>query len=281
VLTFTKIDLLQNYLKLEGSNKNIGFVPTMGALHAGHLSLIQRALAENTLVVCSIFVNPTQFTNADDLDNYPKTLEADKKKLESAGCHVLFSPSVAEMYEVDQQHIDIELGALETVMEGRSRPGHFKGVCTIVYKLFTIVKPTLAYFGNKDFQQVAIVRELIKKTEIPVRLVACDIVREKDGLAMSSRNTRLTTTERKEAPALFKILKKAALLAKSASPEEVIKSTKRSLEILPLVRLDYFEIVDAHSLKPIFTWGDAADIRACIAVYLGNIRLIDNIAIIL
>jgi pantoate--beta-alanine ligase len=283
MLLFYTIEAITKYLKIQNPNTSIGFVPTMGALHLGHISLVEKAFSENNLVVASIFVNPTQFNNVDDLNNYPKSLESDIQKLENAGCHALFLPTTKEMYEVNQDELVIDYGQLENVMEGKSRPGHFKGVSTIVFKLFKVIQPNIAYFGEKDFQQLAIIKALIEDTRLPIKIIGCKIIREKDGLAMSSRNARLTAEERKVAPKIYQALLKAADLSKTQTIPYIKDAVIRQIESTPGMKLDYFEFVNAQTLQPISTWDKTnnTNVRACIAVTIGNIRLIDNIAIIL
>lgn len=257
----------------------IGLVPTMGALHQGHLSLIDRAKNETDLVVCSIFVNPTQFNDPSDLKNYPRTLEEDLKKLIAAGCDVVFIPSVHEMYEVNKDTLTLDLGTLATGMEGASRPGHFAGVVTVVNKLFRIVQPDNSYFGEKDFQQLAIIKYLVKQTGIKTQIKGCAIVREPDGLAMSSRNALLSVEERKEAPLIFKILRQVPEMAKNHTVKEVQNWVLQSINTSSILMVDYFDVVDAETLIRVSEWQNAASVRACIAVKAGRIRLLDNIAI--
>jgi len=254
---------------------SVGLVPTMGALHAGHLELVRTARAENDLVVCSIFVNPTQFNNPDDLTAYPRTLEADCKLLESAGCDIAFAPSVSEMYPAPLD-LRIDFGDLETVMEGAFRPGHFNGVGVVVSKLFNIVQPDRAYFGQKDLQQTIIIKSLVRNLSYPIELRICPTVREADGLALSSRNVRLSPEERAIAPEIFRILTrcKKALLS-GAGVAEALEQAKAEFRNQPAFRLEYIELVDADTLKPIQETGSANAL--CVAAHLGNVRLIDNI----
>lgn len=256
--------------------KTIGFVPTMGALHQGHLSLIEKATQENDIVVSSVFVNPIQFNNKEDLKKYPRNINSDATMLEQHGCDILFAPTTEEMYpeEPDETY---EFGALGNVMEGKFRPGHFNGVATVVHKLFDIVKPNNSYFGEKDFQQLAIIQHLVKQKNIDVNVIGCDIIREKDGLAMSSRNTRLLDDERKIAPRIYEILKQSAEKKATNSVQETILFVKNEIKKISEFQLEYFEIVDSTTLQPITNWEDNTTPRGCIVVYLGNIRLIDNI----
>ncbi len=277
---FEKITELSDFLNSQKIlKKSIGFVPTMGALHEGHLSLIKKAITENDIIVSSIFVNPTQFNDPNDLLNYPRTLESDIEKLQLSGCHILFVPSVDEMYKKDAIEPVIELGHLENVMEGAHRPGHFKGVTTIVYKLFKAVMPNIAYFGMKDFQQLAVIKRLIKQTSLPVSIVGCEIVREPDGLAMSSRNIRLTPSEREAAPFIFKILSEVRTRLNNYSIDEIKQWVIKSIDSNPKMKVDYFEIVDADSLMPVYEKKLNANLQGCIAVKIGKIRLLDNIAL--
>ena len=254
----------------------IGFVPTMGALHEGHLSLVKRAGAENNRVVVSIFVNPTQFNDPNDLRNYPRTLDADLMLLSSCPCDYVFSPDPEEIYpEPDTRKFDF--GSLETVMEGHFRPGHFNGVAQVVSKLFDIVEPDRAYFGRKDFQQYAILSRMCRMLKLKVEMVACDIVREPDGLAMSSRNSLLTKEHREAAPHIYRILKEARADASSCSPEKVKRRVGEKIAVLPLLRIEYFDIVDELTLESITSWKQKGTKVGCIAVFAGAVRLIDNI----
>lgn len=274
---FQKIDDLQVFLNQERQKgKKIGFVPTMGALHKGHISLVERALEETDIVVCSIFVNPIQFNKKDDLDNYPRTFEEDSEKLEKAGCHAIFNPSVEEMYpEPDNRQFDF--GKLEDVMEGKFRPGHFNGVAIVVSKFFDIVVPDKAYFGQKDFQQLTVIKELVKMTNSPVEVVAGETIRETSGLAMSSRNLRLSEDERHEAALIHFALSKAKQMAENNEPLLGIVSKVQSLiKLSPTLELEYFEVVNAETLMPIHELDDTENIVACIAVWLNDVRLIDN-----
>lgn len=258
------------------SGKRIGFVPTMGALHEGHLSLIRQAYAENDVVVASIFVNPIQFNNPEDLQKYPRTFEADCAMLQSAGCHILFYPSVAEMYPEPVTKV-YDFGQLDKVMEGEHRPGHFNGVAIVVHKLFEIVKPSKAYFGLKDFQQLAIVQQLVKNESIPVQIVPCAIVREHDGLAMSSRNVRLGANERAIAPFIYQTLKKAVELSANSTVEAIKQFVYNSFSNQDAFNLEYFSLVDGVTLQDVSSFEPHQFVVGCIAVHLGGVRLIDNI----
>jgi pantoate--beta-alanine ligase len=257
-------------------NQSVGFVPTMGALHEGHMKLLQEAKKENSLVVCSIFVNPIQFNNTQDLKNYPRTFEEDRKKLENAGCDILFHPTVEEMYPEPDNSV-YDFGGLENVLEGKFRPGHFNGVGIVVKKLFEIVEPHRAYFGLKDYQQLVIINKLVKDYDIPVEIIPCPTVRERDGLAMSSRNKLLTPRERKIAPLIYQTLKMVKIQSGYETVSELKNFVIETFVKNKSLKLEYFEIVDMYSLKPIKTWVESHHVIACIAVYLGKVRLIDNI----
>jgi len=277
ILFYKKSELTSHIHDLKKRDKSIGFVPTMGALHQGHLSLIELARNENDLVVASIFVNPTQFDNQEDLLKYPKTLESDLNLLKEAGCHLVFVPTVEEMYteQVEAKHFDF--GGIEFEMEGKFRTGHFDGVATIVNELFKIVRPTIAYFGEKDFQQLQIIKKLVELEELPIIIKGCPIFREKDGLAMSSRNLRLTDEQRKVAPFVYSILTKAKEKFKTQNIEKITKWVENQFNDHSLLNLEYFLIADENSLKPSIHKEISKKYRAFIAVYAGKIRLIDNI----
>ena len=256
--------------------KRVGLVPTMGVLHKGHLSLVERCVRENDICVVSVFVNPTQFNDKHDLETYPRTLEADCALLESAGCDFVFAPSVEEMYpEPDTRTFDF--GTVMQVMEGARRPGHFNGVAQVVSKLFYIVEPDNAYFGEKDFQQIAVIRAMVKQLQIPVQINACPIVREADGLALSSRNTRLTPALRQKAPLIARTLQESKRLAATKSVQEVIDYVVNTLNAEPDLEVEYYEIVDGDSLVSIRDWKDTTYAVGCVTVYCGEVRLIDNI----
>ncbi len=290
-------DLQQAVREAKDKGRQIGLVPTMGALHEGHLSLIERAMKENDLVVVSLFVNPIQFNNKEDLEKYPRTLEADldlikslesRVKNEAKATEVLaFSPSVAEMYpDGEPTEIVYHFGPVEEVMEGPRRPGHFNGVAVVVRRLFDLAQPTRAYFGEKDYQQIAIIRALLEQIKYPIELVPCPIVRADDGLALSSRNKRLSPAARQMAPAINATLEQAAEMAEYEEVDDVkewvldtlaswheVHDCGEGLQFEP----EYFEIVDARTLQPIATWDEAGDLGAvgCIAVWLDGVRLID------
>jgi len=276
VLVFPKIKSVTEAIKLRGSSVRVGFVPTMGALHKGHLSLIERARKENDFVVASIFVNPTQFDKEADLTKYPRGLEADLAMLRSTGCDMVFTPSTEEMYAQNIQSESFDFDGLEQLMEGKHRTGHFDGVGTIVKRLFEVVKPNSAYFGEKDFQQLQIVKKLVEKNPWPIRIVGCPIFRETDGLAMSSRNLRLTKTQRAAVPLIYKTLLE---VSKQFQTEEVLAIKERVTTIFdkhPVLRLDYFDIAEETSLRPVTNKDPKLTCRAFIAVFAGEIRLIDN-----
>ncbi len=263
-------------LDLRKRSSSIGFVPTMGALHAGHMSLVSKSLEQNDYTVVSIFVNPTQFNNSNDLETYPRTLTADLAMLESAGCDVVFVPEVHEIYpEGTDVQESYDFGSLETVMEGVHRPGHFKGVANVVHRLFKMVMPTRAYFGLKDFQQLAIIKALVAQYSLPIEIIPCEIVREPDGLAMSSRNVRLLPEQRKQAVSISQALFSAKSQKKSV--EETKKSVVNAIKSVPLLLLEYFEIVDGTTLQPITQWSESKNPVGCIAVHVGTVRLIDVI----
>ena len=254
----------------------IGFVPTMGALHAGHRSRVERARRECATVVVSVFVNPTQFNDKTDLKNYPRTPEADLRLLEEVGADYVFMPSVEEVYpEPDTRTFDF--GMIDKVMEGATRPGHFNGVAQVVSRLFDLVKPAKAYFGEKDFQQIAVIREMVRQLRIPVEIIPCPIVRGEDGLALSSRNTLLDTDHRTAAPYIYKVLKAAVEKSHQTTPDQLAAWVTAQVESNPLLKVIYFQVVDAATMQQVRTWEESPVIQGCIAVQAGDIRLIDNI----
>ena len=259
--------------------KKVGFVPTMGALHNGHLSLLKKAKQENDIVVCSIFVNPTQFNQQSDLDNYPRTLERDEKLLESIGCDVLFTPMVAEMYPDEVVSEEIQLGEIATTMEGAKRPGHFEGVVTIVKRLFLAAPANSAYFGEKDFQQLAVIKHMTKQEQLPVRIVGCPIIRESNGLAMSSRNERLSDKGRVMASIIHKQLNWVKLHYHELSVSELIQAVEMSFDEHEEFTLEYFVIADEQTLQPFEDRRSSKHPRAFIAVWLEGVRLIDNMGL--
>ena len=263
---------------LESQGKTVGFVPTMGALHEGHLTLVRRCAAENDVCVVSIFVNPTQFNNKHDLETYPRNLEADIKLLQSAGCDVLFAPSESEIYpEPDTRRFDF--GTLDKVMEGAYRPGHFNGVAQVVSRLFDMVKPKRAYFGEKDFQQIAVINAMVRMLGFELEIIPCPIIRDVDGLALSSRNQLLTTEHRKAAPHIYATLKRASEISSKMTPKELQEWVIKEVESNSLLKVIYYQSVDADSLQEVESWSDSERIQGCIAVQAGEIRLIDNIRI--
>ncbi|MCH2034240.1 MAG: pantoate--beta-alanine ligase [Tenacibaculum sp.] len=269
---------LKIYLAEEKKKGNsIGFVPTMGALHQGHLSLVEKALSKTDVSVVSIFVNPTQFDNQEDLDKYPKTFEKDVELLESINCDVLFYPSVDEIYDENVVSESFDFDGLEHQMEGKFRDGHFDGVGTIVKALFEIVEPDVAYFGKKDFQQLQIIKKLVKKYNIPVKVKGMPIFREPDGLAMSSRNTRLSNEHREAAPFIHKVLKKARKKTGTKSVKEITKWVEIQFQNHPLLELEYFTIAEEKTLITAEEFEQNKRYRAFIAVFAGEIRLIDNV----
>ena len=269
-------DLQAALAVLRAQGKTVGLVPTMGALHAGHASLVKRCVAENDAAVVSVFVNPTQFNDKNDLAKYPRTLEADCSLLEQCGAAFAFAPSVEEMYpEPDTRQFSY--APLDTVMEGKFRPGHFNGVCQIVSKLFEAVKPDRAYFGEKDFQQLAIIREMVRQLKFPLEIVGCPIVREEDGLALSSRNARLSAEERQQALKISQTLFTSRDFAKTHTVAETQKFVEDAIEAAPGLRLEYFELVDGNTLQKIANWEDTQYAVGCITVFCGEVRLIDNI----
>jgi pantoate--beta-alanine ligase len=274
-----KITGVRDYILPQRKNgETIGFVPTMGALHAGHLSLIERSKAENNHTVASIFVNPTQFNDPNDLARYPRTPDSDHRMLRTAGCDLLFEPEVKEVYP-DQTGVNMHFGTLEQVMEGAFRPGHFQGVVNVVSRLFNIVQPHRAYFGEKDFQQLAIIREWARRSVIPVDIVGCATLRESDGLAMSSRNIHLSPEERAAAPVIYKALLWASEHFASLGSAETAVAVTGMVESFPGFRVQYIEFVDALTLTPVHRFEPGKELRACIAVNTTSTRLIDNIAI--
>ena len=264
-------ELRENLSQERLEKRSIGLVPTMGALHAGHISLVERCVRENDVCVVSVFVNPTQFNDKHDLETYPRTLEADCALLEAAGCHYVFAPSVEEMYPEPDTRV-FNLGRVAEVMEGAMRPGHFNGVAQVVSKLFYIVEPDNAYFGEKDFQQIAVIRAMVKQLNIPVKINACPIKREADGLALSSRNTRLTPELRQKAPLIARTLKESTTFAPGKSVQEVIDFVVNTINADPDMRVEYYEIVDGNK-----DWSETDYPVGCITVFCGEVRLIDNI----
>ena len=256
----------------------IGFVPTMGALHAGHRSLVERARRENNTVVVSVFVNPTQFNDKNDLKHYPRTPEADARTLEEAGADFVLMPSVEEIYPEPDTRV-FDFGQIDKVMEGATRPGHFNGVAQVVSRLFDIVRPARAYFGEKDFQQIAVIRAMVEQLHLPVRIVECPIVRGEDGLALSSRNTLLDAEHRAAAPHIYATLREAVKRSYEMDPAALKAWVKSEVERNPLLKVIYYQSVNALTMQEVSSWDEAPRIQGCIAVQAGDIRLIDNIRI--
>lgn len=278
VLTHTISETRTAIQKQKSEGKTIGFVPTMGALHKGHLTLIRQAVSENDFVAVSIFVNPIQFNNPEDLAKYPRTLEEDLKILEGTGCSLVFYPSADEMYPVPDLTV-FDFGQLDKVMEGKFRPGHFNGVAIVVKKFLEIVAPHKAYFGEKDFQQLAIIKKMVDMLQIPVEIIPCPIVREPDGLAMSSRNARLTPPERAEAPVIHKALAGVKENYSWFIPDGVKELIRGEIQENHYFRVEYVDIVDTETLLPLEDWMDAKHAVVCVAAFIGSVRLIDNIVL--
>ncbi|MEY4906259.1 MAG: hypothetical protein RLZZ292_4074 [Bacteroidota bacterium] len=281
MLLFHTVASLQSYLSEQKQlGKTIGFAPTMGALHQGHVSLIELAKKDNSIAVCSIFVNPTQFNDPKDLEKYPRTLIQDTAILEQANCDVLFAPSVTEIYppnlEVSQK---FDFGALTQVMEGEFRLGHFDGMAQVVKRLLDIVQPHRLYMGQKDFQQFSIVQNMLSLMQSDIQLVICPIVREKDGLAMSSRNVRLTTENRENAPLIYKTLQKLGRAIKKHPLEKVLTDAKIALQKIPNFRFEYLQVVHGNTLQPITDFNASDYVVVCVAIWAGEVRLIDNLIV--
>lgn len=273
------VDDILNFV--DNAKKNglsIGLVPTMGALHNGHKSLIDRAVSENNVVITSVFVNPTQFNNKEDLKTYPRNEKADFQLLEQAGVNAVFAPEVSEIYpNPDEQTPKYDLGYVADVMEGAMRPGHFQGVAQIVDRLFSYVRPDRAYFGRKDFQQIAVVRRMAKICGHKVEIIDCPIVRESDGLALSSRNVRLTPEQREIAPGIHRVLQDSLSFSKSHSPAETADFVITNVNALPQCEVEYYSIVNSITMADAPDWNSSDGVTGCITVYCGNVRLIDNI----
>lgn len=269
-------DLRKALEECRKEGKSIGLVPTMGALHSGHISLVDKCVKENDVCVVSIFVNPTQFNNATDLEKYPRTVEADVNLLESANCTFAFTPSVEEIYPTEDTRV-FDFSPLDQVMEGPARPGHFNGVGQIVSKLFDIVEPQKAYFGEKDFQQLAIIREMVRRYSYNIEIIGCPIVREESGLALSSRNARLSENEKKSAVKISQALFQSVNMQKTHSLQEVKQWVIDTINEDPILEVEYYEIVNSQTLQSVEEWADAEGITGCITVYCGEVRLIDNI----
>ncbi|MGN0282296.1 MAG: pantoate--beta-alanine ligase [Prevotella sp.] len=279
MIVFEKIADLQNALFLDRKGgRSVGLVPTMGALHEGHASLVRRSVEENDVTVVSVFLNPTQFNDQNDLKNYPRTLESDCKLLEACGAQYVLAPTVKEMYPTEDKR-QFEFPPVSTVMEGAHRPGHFNGVCQVVSRLFYITRPDRAYFGEKDFQQIAVVKALVKYLSLNVQIVECDIVRDADGLARSSRNTLLAADERAIAPNIYKALKESVAFAKTHTVRETHDKVVEEINAVEGLDVEYFSIVDGNTLLDIDSWESTEYAVGCITVYCGKkpIRLIDHI----
>ena len=262
----------------KAEQSGIGFVPTMGALHAGHRSLVERARRENGTVVVSVFVNPTQFNDKNDLKHYTRTPEADARLLEEAGADFVLMPTVEEIYpQPDTRQFDF--GLIDKVMEGATRPGHFNGVAQVVSRLFDIVRPARAYFGEKDFQQIAVIKSMVAQLALPIEIVECAIVRGEDGLALSSRNTLLDAAHRAAAPHIYATLRAAVTQSQEMAPARLKEWVTAEVERNPLLKVIYYQSVDARTMQEVAAWDDSPRIQGCIAVQAGDIRLIDNIRI--
>lgn len=274
----TLYDMTEYRARQRDRGATVGFVPTMGALHEGHLSLVKQAVKENTVTVVSVFVNPIQFNNPEDFEKYPRTEEEDFKLLAASGVDAVFAPSAEEMYNEDPHQKKYELGKVAEVMEGKYRPGHFQGVAKVLDVLFRLVDPHRAYFGEKDFQQISVVRNLVKAEGLKLEIVACPIKRASDGLALSSRNERLSLEQRKLAPEIYNTLKYSVEYSRDHSVRATHDTVVEHLDSIPGMKVEYFDIVDARTLMPIEEWEESDWIVGCITVYCGEIRLIDNIA---
>lgn len=277
MLVVDTINQLRSCLaQARAEGKSVGLVPTMGALHEGHASLVKRSVAENGVTVVSVFVNPTQFNDKGDLERYPRTLDADCRLLENLGVDYVFAPSVEEVYPEPDTRV-FDFAPLDKVMEGVYRPGHFNGVAQIVSKLFMYVEPDRAYFGEKDFQQLAIIREMVRQMGFKLQIVGCPIVREHDGLALSSRNALLSAEQRRTALAISKALFDSVAYAKNHALTETKQMVEKTIEATEGLELEYYEVVNGDTLQPVSDWDDADYIVGCITVYCGKVRLIDNI----
>ena len=272
------VDLQNELFYLRKANKKIGLVPTMGALHQGHASLVKQCVADNDITIVSVFLNPTQFNDPKDLERYPRTFEEDCKILNEVGADIVFAPTPKEMYPTpDNRHF--EFPPTSTVMEGAKRPGHFNGVCQVVSRLFYITKPHNAYFGEKDWQQICVIKQLVKYLNLDINIIECPIIREESGLAMSSRNALLTSEERAIAANIYRILKESVAKKDSLSVDELQKEVINSINTIDQLEVEYFEIVDGNTLETVHSWNDSPYIVGCITVYCGAtpIRLIDHI----
>lgn len=265
--------------QLKNDGKSIGLVPTMGALHKGHLSLVKNSISNNDITVVSIFVNPTQFNNPNDLASYPRTVDKDLELLQTVGCDVVFAPEADDIYSKSEtdSRFEFDFEGLDKVMEGKFRPRHFNGVVQIVSKLFDLVRPNRAYFGEKDFQQLAIIRLMTRRYNLPIEIVPCPIVREDSGLALSSRNSLLKDNEKQVAQHIYAVLNESRQFVPQTEVEELKQCVIAAIEQKPELKVEYFDIVDGHTLKSIVKWDESGYIVGCITVFCGNVRLIDNI----
>jgi len=265
--------------QFKNDGKSIGLVPTMGALHKGHLSLVKDSISNNDITVVSIFVNPTQFNNPNDLASYPRTVDKDLELLQTIGCDIVFAPEADDIYSKSEtdSRFEFDFEGLDKVMEGKFRPGHFNGVVQIVSKLFDLVRPNRAYFGEKDFQQLAIIRLMTKRYNLPIEIVPCPIVREDSGLALSSRNSLLKDNEKQVASHIYAVLNESRQFVPQTEVEELKQCVIAAIEQKPELKVEYFDIVDGHTLKSIGKWDECDYVVGCITVFCGNVRLIDNI----
>jgi pantoate--beta-alanine ligase len=265
--------------QFKNDGKSIGLVPTMGALHKGHLSLVKNSISNNDITVVSIFVNPTQFNNPNDLASYPRTVDKDLELLQTVGCDIVFAPEADDIYSKSEtdSRFEFDFEGLDKVMEGKFRPGHFNGVVQIVSKLFDLVRPNRAYFGEKDFQQLAIIRLMTRRYNLPIEIVPCPIVREDSGLALSSRNSLLKDNEKQVASHIYAVLNESRQFVPQTEVEELKQCAIAAIEQKPELKVEYFDIVDGHTLKSIGKWDECDYVVGCITVFCGNVRLIDNI----
>jgi len=265
--------------QFKNDGKSIGLVPTMGALHKGHLSLVKNSISNNDITVVSIFVNPTQFNNPNDLASYPRTVDKDLELLQTIGCDIVFVPEADDIYSKSEteSRFEFDFEGLDKVMEGKFRPGHFNGVVQIVSKLFDLVRPDRAYFGEKDFQQLAIIRLMTRRYNLPIEIVPCPIVREDSGLALSSRNSLLKDNEKQVASHIYAVLNESRQFVPQTEVEELKQCVIAAIEQKPELKVEYFDIVDGHTLKSIGKWDECDYVVGCITVFCGNVRLIDNI----
>ena len=265
--------------QFKNDGKSIGLVPTMGALHKGHLSLVKNSISNNDITVVSIFVNPTQFNNPNDLASYPRTVDKDLELLQTIGCDIVFVPEADDIYSKSEteSRFEFDFEGLDKVMEGKFRPGHFNGVVQIVSKLFDLVRPDRAYFGEKDFQELAIIRLMTRRYNLPIEIVPCPIVREDSGLALSSRNSLLKDNEKQVASHIYAVLNESRQFVPQTEVEELKQCVIAAIEQKPELKVEYFDIVDGHTLKSIGKWDECDYVVGCITVFCGNVRLIDNI----